>query len=512
MGVILEIRDGPMAGKVIGLKTGETVTVGRAAGRAEFALPHDTFMSGVHFAVECGTSGCRVQDRKSSNGTFLNGARIQDAMLANGDEIKGGQTIFAVKIVADAKLASLLPPQEVAPPPTPQQRSPDVAPLPPSAPAQRPRAAEPAPPATPSAAGGEEEHNPAPGKIAPRDAPAGWPRTTEPDPAAERSAPAQRPRAAESVAPAASASAPVAEVSLSAARPAAENPLPVMRTADLDEAADAGRARDAGVVPPGQRSSDESPPPAQGLTPKPEAPARSTPPPEPPRFHAIPRPPVEGPKAPPVRANPPNVGSANAGANPPRGGENPPGVGAPNVGANRGRPAGPPPGVAPYIAEKFAERPGARGAGLARGVAFSVMGWSFPATPAEWQVQEGFGLQQSGHEDFPSSVAATEELLGGITLQQFVESQISMLRGYLRDPKIEPTMPPRVGGADESMAVDVRHSTKDGRELVYRRIYARSGSSVGVLTVTTLAADLPQVLQSLQPLLEGAAFRATVHN
>jgi hypothetical protein len=140
------------------------------------------------------------------------------------------------------------------------------------------------------------------------------------------------------------------------------------------------------------------------------------------------------------------------------------------------------------------------------------MGWSFPPAPAEWQVQEGFGLQQSGHGDFPSSVAATEELLGGITLQQFVESQISMLRGYLRDPKIEPTMPPRVGGADESMAMDVRHSTKDGRELVYRRIYARSGSSVGVLTVTTLAADLPQVLQSLEPLLDGAAFRATVRN
>jgi hypothetical protein len=147
-----------------------------------------------------------------------------------------------------------------------------------------------------------------------------------------------------------------------------------------------------------------------------------------------------------------------------------------------------------------------------RGFAFSVMGWSFPAAPAEWQVQEGYGLQQSGHEEFPSSVAASEELLGGITLQQFVESQISTLRGYLRDPKIEPTMPPRVGGADESMAVDVRHSTKDGRELVYRRIYARSGASVGVLTVTTLAADFPQVLQTLQPLLDGTVFHASANS
>jgi hypothetical protein len=216
---------------------------------------------------------------------------------------------------------------------------------------------------------------------------------------------------------------------------------------------------------------------------RPEAPARGVRPPveEPPRFHAI-----------------PSV---------PRGGASPP-----DVGAKPPRVAEPPVRVVPGIAQKFAERPVSVVGGSSRGVAFSVMGWSFPATPIEWQVQEGFGLQQSGHEEFPSSVAATEELLGGITLQQFVESQISMLRGYLRDPKIEPTMPPRVGGADESMAVDVRHSTKDGRELVYRRIYARSGSSVGVLTVTSLAADLPQVLLSLRPLLEGAAFRSTVNS
>jgi pSer/pThr/pTyr-binding forkhead associated (FHA) protein len=431
MGILLEIREGPMAGKVVGLKTGEAITIGRAAGRAQFALPHDTFMSGLHFAVECGPQGCRVQDRKSSNGTFLNGARIQDAMLANGDEIKSGQSIFKVKIVADAKLASLLPPQDVAPQATPPPRPPAAAPAHPHA-------------------------EPAPNNAV------------------------QDPRPAARVSP-------------------AEPSPPIMRTADLDQDPEVRPTRDAAVEQAAPQSS-EAPalPPGRGLRPKPEPPPRSVPPPvqEPPRFHAIPSVPRPG-------------GSpANPGANPPRAVENPPGALA-----RPPRVAEPSVGVAPDIAQKFAERPVSGGAGSSRGVAFSVMGWSFPAAPVEWQVQEGFGLQQLGHEEFPSSVAATEELLGGITLQQFVESQISMLRGYLRDPKIEPTMPPRVGGADESMAVDVRHSTKDGRELVYRRIYARSGESVGVLTVTTPAADLPQVLLSLQPLLDGAAFRSTVvHN
>lgn len=500
MGLILEINAGVMAGKKVGVATGQTVTFGRAAGRADFALLHDTFMSGVHFAVECRPGGCRVQDLKSSNGTFLNGARIQDAMLANGDEIKGGQTIFAVKIVADAKLASLLAPEEVAPssasPPRP--RAPDPVPL--STPEQQPPAFEPALPPAP-------ESRPLAADPAPPQVPPAARLADEP----KHVTPARSPIVGRPV----SADAPVVE---------AELPSQAMRTADLDrEPADSRPAPDAAVGPVARKlAGAPEPSPPKGLPPKlerppadflprAEGPAKSalSPLEEPPRFHAIPTPPGVNAKPPHRGEKPPRVGEQ-----PPRGGENPPRADAnpPNSGANSPPRGEPPAGVAPYIAEKFAERPAVLGARSSRGAAFSVMGWSFPAAPAEWLVQEGFGLQQSGHEEFPGSVAATEELLGGITLPQFVESQISMLRGYLRDAKIEPTMPPRVGGADESMAMDVRHSTKDGRELVYRRIYARSGASVGVLTVTTLAADLPQVLQSLQPLLDGAAFRATVHN
>jgi Inner membrane component of T3SS, cytoplasmic domain len=378
MGVILEVKSGPHAGQKIALLTGHTLLVGRAAGRAQFAFPDDTFMSGVHFAVECAPQGCRVQDRKSSNGTLLNGARVHEAMLANGDEIKGGQTVFTVKIVADAKLASMVPPEEVVLPPAPQQLSP-----------AREEALKPPTPV----------------------------------------------------------------------RPAAANvPSPVMQSADVIEAGDSRPEANAAAEPAPRKMIAEREPHVEAPLKSPGVPDLS-----------------------PVGAKPP-------------------------------RASAPPVGVASQIARKFGDGPLERGDGSLQGSAFTVMGWSFPATPAQWQVQEGFGLQQSGNEEFPSSLAATEELLGGITLQQFVESQISMLRGYLRDPKIEPTMPPRVGGADESMAVDVRHSTKDGRELVYRRIYARSGASVGVLTVTTLAADLPQVLLSLQPLLEGAAFRSTANS
>ncbi|MGH9742756.1 MAG: FHA domain-containing protein [Candidatus Acidiferrum sp.] len=377
MGVLLEVKAGPFAGKKVAVVSGQTVTFGRAAGRAQFAFPDDTFMSGVHFAVECGPGGCRAVDKKSSNGTFLNGARIKDAMLANGDEIKGGQTVFSVKIVADAKLASLTPPQEALSSSAVRKKYQAEQPARSDASVKIRRAEE--PPAAPIKPSSEPPPS--------RNVPAG-----EPVPRASSASSFAQPEAL----PPAARSVAGEHESVSGSIPAAE-PMQAERSA--------------------ARSSES-----------------------------------------PLRA---------------------------------------PSSRIPLSQKNFA---------------FSVMGWSFPSAPADWQVQEGFGLQQMGHEDFPASVAASEEFLGGITLQQFVESQISILRGYLRDPKIEPTMPPRVSGAEESMAMDVRHSTKDGRELLYRRIYVRSGTSVGVLTVTTLASDFAEVMQSLKTLLDGAAFLSTGKN
>ena len=473
MGIILEIRNGPTAGKIIGLTKGQSVTIGRAAGKATFALAEDTFMSGLHFAVECGPSGCRVVDRKSSNGTFLNGARIQDAILANSDEIKAGKTVFHVKIVPDEKIAAMDLPQQRASRPK-REASGDA-----DSPGQggegsageRPRRQEPsAPPASRDVEPSVRPRASAPppgvpepavlGRISEALSPRGAPEIPAP-PASD-----PLPRAEEHRADAnAQLSVPPVEAVLPREKPetpASENPVAGQGRQDA-----VGREPSAGSVEHA----------AKDFAPVAEPPLKSGPRSfeEPPRVRESVRPPVEAERS--GRAVEPSAG---------------------------GRPA--------PIAASPLERRGSRHEAGARNFAFSVMGWSFPAAPTEWQVQEGFGLQRAAAEEFPSSVAVTEEALAGITLQQFVESQIGMLRGYLRDPKIEPTMPPRVDGADESMGMDVRHSTKDGTELAYRHIYARSGPSVGILTVTTLASEFPQVIESLQPLLDGAAFRATVHS
>ena len=136
----------------------------------------------------------------------------------------------------------------------------------------------------------------------------------------------------------------------------------------------------------------------------------------------------------------------------------------------------------------------------------SIMGWAFFHTPESWEVKEGVWLQRAVKEEFPSSVTASKELLGKMSLKEFVDAQTGMLSKYLNDARIEALKPPRVGAAEETFAVDVHHATIDGKEMVFRRIYAKNGGIVGVLNVTSMAGDLPRIMESLRPLFADVAF------
>ena len=100
MSLSLEIKNGAMAGKLITVPEGQVLTVGRTS-RSNFAISPDTFLSGIHFAVDSKGSKGRVIDQKSANGTFLNGNRVTEAEIHDGDEISAGKTVFIVRIVPD---------------------------------------------------------------------------------------------------------------------------------------------------------------------------------------------------------------------------------------------------------------------------------------------------------------------------------------------------------------------------------------------------------------------------
>jgi pSer/pThr/pTyr-binding forkhead associated (FHA) protein len=305
MAVILEVKAGPFAGKRIAVVGGQSVTVGRTS-QANFAIPHDTFMSGVHFAVEYGSKGCVLTDRKSSNGTFVNGARVTQVSLNNGDEVRSGKTVFAVRILDEEPLL-----------PSAKPAAPAVKPLPPPAPL------------------------------------------------------------------------PV---------------KPTERTGSLDKA------------------------------------------------------------------------------------------------ENKRRPATPPvfpkPAPFPISSERPAGKP-----------ILTIGGWTFSILPEQWTPQGECSIQRDAADAFPSTAVATEEPLGnGISLQEYVEAQLAMLRQYLREPQINAAVPPKIHGAEEAVAVEIHYKTKDGHAVFYRRVYARVGRTVGVLTFTTLQTELTQVRPAFDLIASGAGF------
>jgi len=330
--VVLEVKSGSLSGRKVSVPTGAALLVGRAPDRAQFAVPHDNHMSGIHFAVECGPNGCRVIDKGSTNGTHLNGAKIQEAMLASGDEIKSGQTVFVVRIVPDDQLAAASSsPQAVAQPPA----------------------------------------------SIPREIPA-------PTPSPVRS----------SVAP------------LSAPTPAPDR---AYKVPDSPELSPTPQIRSVpGMVPPTPR----------------------------------------------------------------------------------------PPAAAPISSVRLGKPP-----------SLAIGSWSFHKIPNGWQIQEGLGIQQDAKDAFPSNIGAMEEPLGpGITLPQYVEAQTKMFREYLREPKIDAALPPTIPGSVETVALEVRYSTKDGQSIYYHRVYARSGSTVGVLTLTTMEKDLSALRPIYDSVLSAISF------
>jgi pSer/pThr/pTyr-binding forkhead associated (FHA) protein len=279
--VVLSIKTGPFTGKEVEVRAGASVVIGRTVERTRFAVPHDYKMSSVHFAVECGPNGCRVFDKKSSNGTFLNGARIQEAVLANGDEIKSGQTIFAVHIFPDGQFT-----------------------------------------------------------------------------------------------------------------------VP---------------ASDSATAPP------ESPNPVAAST---------------------------------------RIPSAKSSAGPPT-----------------------------------------------QPLQLAIGGWAFHKIPERWQIQEGIGIQQVVKDGFPASIRVTEEPMGAsITLPLYVEAHTKMFREHLPQPNVGAIAPPAIHGSEETAALDIRFTIKDGPAVFWRRIYVRSGSTMGVLMLTALEKDISSVQAICDSVLSAISF------
>lgn len=89
--------DDASGARQIWLNPGQTVIVGRNQ-MADVTIVGDASISGVHFALDCEETRCRLRDLQSQNGVRLNDVSIPYATIYSGDKFCAGKTEFRVTI------------------------------------------------------------------------------------------------------------------------------------------------------------------------------------------------------------------------------------------------------------------------------------------------------------------------------------------------------------------------------------------------------------------------------
>ena len=82
--------------RIFRLPPGSARTLGRGA-NADF-LVGDPLVSRIHCRLTASEEQLRIEDLKSTNGTFLNEERIDAAFLENGDRVRVGQVELSVSL------------------------------------------------------------------------------------------------------------------------------------------------------------------------------------------------------------------------------------------------------------------------------------------------------------------------------------------------------------------------------------------------------------------------------
>ena len=95
---IVAVKWGPLQGQKTILEPGTAKRFGRAEW-ADFAVPHDRQMSGVHFEVAWDGKTLRVCDLESVTGTLIDGEPGRtEGPIESGSWIKAGETVFTVHV------------------------------------------------------------------------------------------------------------------------------------------------------------------------------------------------------------------------------------------------------------------------------------------------------------------------------------------------------------------------------------------------------------------------------
>jgi hypothetical protein len=126
--------------------------------------------------------------------------------------------------------------------------------------------------------------------------------------------------------------------------------------------------------------------------------------------------------------------------------------------------------------------------------------------PPGWLYVAGFGIRQMAIAAgaMAASVGVGEDALAAEdSLAEYIEKQKKLIRGYLKEPKLAGPQAMAFAGADEAQLIFVRHSANSAGSMLHAQTYVRSGAWVGIVTLTTLEAQLKAVRADYEAFMKG---------
>ena len=132
--------------------------------------------------------------------------------------------------------------------------------------------------------------------------------------------------------------------------------------------------------------------------------------------------------------------------------------------------------------------------------------WRVTALPAGWMYVANFGIKQMvmDLEMVPANVSLGEDTLSAPDgLPAYIAAQGKLMQHHLTEPKMAGPQITPFQGADEAYLFFVRHTQGAAGKMLHAQSYVRSGTWVGIVTLTTLESQLVAVRPGYDSFLKG---------
>jgi len=126
--------------------------------------------------------------------------------------------------------------------------------------------------------------------------------------------------------------------------------------------------------------------------------------------------------------------------------------------------------------------------------------------PAGWIYIADFGIRQMAMA--PGAITANvclgqDKLDAEDGAAEYIEKQKALIGGHLKDATFAGPQPIPFAGAEEAHLLFVRHNVNAAGCMLHAQTYARLGDWLGIITLTTLEAQLRAVRADYEAFLKG---------